>query len=34
MKSANEGEVLSPATLVALGSRGIKLSLDIYAGNV
>jgi hypothetical protein len=30
MKSANEGVDLSPATLAALGNRGIKLSLDIY----
>ena len=34
MKSANEGAVLSSATLAALGNRGIMLSLDIYDGSL
>jgi hypothetical protein len=31
MNESNEGEDISPATLVALGTRGITLGLDIYA---
>lgn len=31
MKVANEGVLLAPATLMALGERGIALDLDIYA---
>lgn len=31
MSESNEGEDLSAATLIALGSRGISLGLDIYA---
>jgi Domain of unknown function (DUF4279) len=31
MGESNEGEDLSPKTLMALGSRGISLALDIYA---
>lgn len=31
MRESNEGEDLSPATLLALGTRGISLGLDIYA---
>lgn len=31
MEAENEGGLLSPRTLVALGERGIKLDLDIYA---
>ena len=30
MDSYNDGLTLSPATLLALGQRGIKLDLDIY----
>jgi hypothetical protein len=30
MGSSNDGVELSPATLLALGQRGISLSLDIY----
>ena len=32
LDQANEGLDLSSASLAALGSRGIKLGLDIYAG--
>ena len=31
MQSGNEGLTISPATLLALGERGIELSVDIYA---
>ena len=31
MKESNEGEDLSPKTLIALGHRGLSLGLDIYA---
>jgi hypothetical protein len=31
MNEGNEGEGIAPATLLALGSRQISLSLDIYA---
>lgn len=31
MSQTNDGAELSPATLLALGERGIALSLDIYA---
>lgn len=31
MKESNEGVSVSPATLLALGNRGIELGLDIYA---
>ncbi|MES2889631.1 MAG: DUF4279 domain-containing protein [Pseudomonadota bacterium] len=31
MREENEGEEISPGTLVALGSRHIRLSLDIYS---
>ncbi|MCY4755790.1 DUF4279 domain-containing protein [Pelomonas aquatica] len=31
MGQTNDGAELSPATLLALGARGIALSLDIYA---
>ena len=31
MKEGNEGVSISPATLRALGQRGIELGLDIYA---
>ena len=31
MEVENEGVLLSPRTLVALGERGIELDLDIYA---
>jgi hypothetical protein len=31
MKQGNEGVCISPATLHALGSRGIELGVDIYA---
>ena len=31
MNETNEGASLSPATLLALGQRGIEMSLDIYA---
>ena len=34
MNGANEGATISPATLAALGNRGIKLSLDIYDGSL
>ena len=30
MGSENEGVEVSPKTLLAIGQRGIKLSLDIY----
>jgi hypothetical protein len=30
MEGGNEGLVISPASLVALGERGIELSLDVY----
>jgi Domain of unknown function (DUF4279) len=30
MGGSNEGVVISPATLLALGERGIELGLDIY----
>lgn len=30
MGSGNEGVMISPQTMVALGQRGITLSLDIY----
>ncbi|RYH57428.1 MAG: DUF4279 domain-containing protein [Alcaligenaceae bacterium] len=30
MDSGNEGVAISPATMVALGQRGIQLSVDIY----
>ena len=30
MGSGNEGVAISPETMLALGQRGIKLSLDIY----
>lgn len=30
MGSENEGVEISPKTMLALGQRGIKLSLDIY----
>lgn len=30
MSASNEGVGISPTTMVALGSRGIALSLDIY----
>jgi hypothetical protein len=30
MGSGNEGVAISPATMLALGQRGIQLSLDIY----
>jgi len=32
MAGSNEGLSLAPASLVALGGRGIELSLDIYGG--
>lgn len=32
MNQGNEGLELSPSVLHALGARGIRLSLDIYAG--
>lgn len=31
MNKTNEGEDISPETLLALGERGISLALDIYA---
>lgn len=31
MKESNEGVIISPKTLLALGERGIELGLDIYA---
>ena len=31
MGQTNDGAILSPATLLALGERGIELQLDIYA---
>jgi len=31
MGQTNDGAMLSPATLLALGERGIELQLDIYA---
>ncbi|AMO72354.1 DUF4279 domain-containing protein [Sphingorhabdus sp. M41] len=31
LKDQNEGISLSPLTLVAIGSRGLKLDLDIYS---
>ena len=31
MNESNEGVSVSPATLLALGERGIELGLDIYA---
>jgi len=31
MEKGNEGVSISPATLLALGERGIELGLDIYA---
>ena len=34
MRESNEGEDLTPATLVALGTRGISLGLDIYAPDI
>jgi hypothetical protein len=34
MGSSNEGVEISPATMVALGSRGIALSVDIYGPDV
>jgi hypothetical protein len=30
MGSGNEGVEISPETMVALGQRGIQLSIDIY----
>ena len=30
MEGGNEGLVISPASLVALGKRGIELALDVY----
>jgi hypothetical protein len=33
MKSSNEGAMISPATLAALGDRHIALGLDIYDGS-
>lgn len=30
MGSGNEGVAISPETMVALGQRGIQLSIDIY----
>ena len=30
MEGGNEGLVISPASLVALGERGIELALDVY----
>lgn len=34
MSGSNEGIEISPATMVALGTRGIVLSVDIYSPNV
>jgi hypothetical protein len=34
MRESNEGAEISPASLVALGQRGIQLSLDIYSPTV
>ncbi len=31
MAGGNEGVELSPATLLALGERGIRLGIDLYA---
>lgn len=31
MAGGNEGVALSPATLLALGERGIRLGIDLYA---
>lgn len=31
MRESNEGEDLSPKTLISLGQRGLSLGLDIYA---
>ena len=31
MAGGNEGVELSPATLLALGERGIRLGVDLYA---
>lgn len=32
MRDGNEGLILAPQTLLALGSRGLVLELDIYGG--
>ena len=34
MSGSNEGVEISPATMIALGTRGIVLSVDIYNPNV
>lgn len=33
LSSFNEGLVISPQTLIAIGVRGLALDLDIYSGN-
>ena len=34
MHESNEGAEISPASLTALGDRGVKLSLDIYSPTI
>jgi hypothetical protein len=34
MSGSNEGIEISPATMIALGTRGIVLSVDIYSSDV
>jgi len=34
MNGSNEGVEISPETMIALGTRGIVLPVDIYSPNV